>query len=58
MSGPKRAVERVQAVAALDANFQDVWQIRALVPVDSLEPWKRLRRVVGVGVSAIIDVRI
>jgi len=26
--------------------------------VDSLEPWKRLRRVVGVGVSAIIDVRI
>lgn len=58
VSGPKKAVERVQAVAALDANFQDVWQIRALVPVDSLEPWKRLRRVVGVGVSAIIDVRI
>lgn len=58
VAGPKRAVERTQAVAAIDANFSGVWQIRALIPVDSLEPWKRLRRVVGVGVSAIIDVRI
>lgn len=58
VAGPKAAVARVQAVAAIDANFSQVWQIRALIPVDSLEPWKRLRRVVGVGVSAIIDVRI
>ncbi len=58
VAGPKSAVARVQAVAAIDANFSGVWQIRALIPVDSLEPWKRLRRVVGVGVSAIIDVRI
>lgn len=58
VAGPRRAVEKVQAVAAIDANFSGVWQIRALIPVDSLEPWKRLRRVVGVGVSAIIDVRI
>lgn len=58
VAGPSRAVERVEAVAAIDANFSEVWQIRALIPVDSLEPWKRLRRVVGVGVSAIIDVRI
>ncbi len=58
VAGPKSAVARVEAVAAIDANFSGVWQIRALIPVDSLEPWKRLRRVVGVGVSAIIDVRI
>jgi len=58
VAGPKSAVEKVQAVAAIDANFSGVWQIKALIPVDSLEPWKRLRRVVGVGVSAIIDVRI
>ncbi len=58
VAGPRSAVARVQAVAAIDANFSGVWQIRALIPVDSLEPWKRLRRVVGVGVSAIIDVRI
>src|SRR3972149_3739635 len=47
-----------KVVAAIDANFSGGWQIKALIPVDSLEPWKRLRRVVGVGVSAIIDVRI
>jgi len=58
VAGPKKAVDKVQAVAAIDANFSGVWQIKALIPVDSLEPWKHLRRVVGVGVSAIIDVRI
>ncbi len=58
VAGPKKAVEKVQAVAAIDANFSGVWQIRALIPVDSLEPWKGIKRVVGVGVSAIIDVRI
>lgn len=58
VAGSKAAIDRVQAVAAVDANFQNVFHIRALIPVDSLEPWKRLRRVVGVGVSAIIDLRI
>ncbi|MGH2361847.1 MAG: hypothetical protein ACRDGM_15070 [bacterium] len=58
VAGPQAAVARVQAVAAIDANYQNVFHIRALIPVDSLEPWKRLKRVVGVGVSAIIDLRI
>ncbi len=58
VAGPKSAVAKVQAVAAIEANFQNVFHIRALIPVDSLEPWKRIRRVVGVGVSAIIDLRI
>jgi hypothetical protein len=58
VAGPAAAVQRVQAVAALDANYQGVFQIRALIPVDSLEPWRSLRRVVGVGVSAIIDIQI
>ncbi|MDR5689730.1 MAG: hypothetical protein QN138_08085 [Armatimonadota bacterium] len=58
VAGPRAAVQRVEAVAALDANYQGVFQIRALIPVDSLEPWKGLRRVVGVGVSAIIDLKI
>jgi uncharacterized membrane protein YczE len=58
VAGSKAAVEKVQAVASLDGNFSNVFQIKALVPVDSLEPWKRLRRVPGVGVSAIIDLRI
>jgi hypothetical protein len=58
VAGPRAAVQKVEAVAALDANYQGVFQIRALIPVDSLEPWKGLRRVVGVGVSAIIDLKI
>lgn len=58
VAGSKAAVEKVQAVASLDGNFSNVFQIKALVPVDSLEPWKQLRRVPGVGVSAIIDLRI
>jgi hypothetical protein len=58
VAGSRSAVAKVQAVASLDGNFSNVFQIKALVPVDSLEPWKRLRRVPGVGVSAIIDLRI
>jgi hypothetical protein len=58
VAGSKAAVQKVQAVASLDGNFSNVFQIKALVPVDSLEPWKQLRRVPGVGVSAIIDLRI
>ncbi|HXF81428.1 MAG TPA: hypothetical protein VNN19_01550 [bacterium] len=58
VAGPKSAVDRVQAVAALEGNFQGAFHIKALVPVDSLEPWKQLKRVPGVGVSAIIDLRI
>jgi len=58
VSGPAYAVNKVQAVAEIEANFQNAFRIKALVPVDSLEPWKALRRVPGVGVSAIIDIRI
>jgi len=58
VAGSKAAIEKVQAVASLDGNFANVFMIKALVPVDSLEPWKQLRRVPGVGVSAIIDLRI
>jgi len=58
VAGPRRLVEKVQAVAAIDTNFSGVWQIKVLVPVDNLKPWERLSRVQGVGVSAIIDVRI
>lgn len=58
VAGSKDAVGKVQAVAAIDGNFQGVFHVRALIPVDSLEPWKGLHRVYGVGVSAIIDLKI
>ncbi|MDR7545287.1 MAG: hypothetical protein QN120_13670 [Armatimonadota bacterium] len=58
VSGPRAAVERVQAVALLEADFQTVFRIKAYVPVDNLKPWESFRRVAGVGVSAIVDIRI
>jgi hypothetical protein len=58
VSGPRDAVEKVQAVALLEADFQTAFRIKAYVPVDNLQPWQAFRRVPGVGVSAIIDVRI
>lgn len=58
VSGPKAAVDRVQAVAAIDGNYEGTFTVRALVPVDSLEPWRAVRRVPSVGVSAIIDLKL
>jgi hypothetical protein len=58
VSGPRTAVESVQAVALLEGDFMTTFRVKAYVPVDNLEPWKSIRRVPGVGVSAIIDIRI
>jgi hypothetical protein len=58
VSGPRAAVEKVQAVAELEGDFSGAFKIKALVPVDNLKPWEALRRVNGVGVSAIIEIRI
>jgi len=58
VSGPVSAVNKVEAVALLEADFQTAFRIKAYVPVDNLQPWKAFRRVPGVGVSAIVDIRI
>jgi hypothetical protein len=58
VSGPRAAVDRVEAVAQLEGDFSSVFRVKALVPVDNLRPWEAFRRVPGVGVSAIIDIRI
>ena len=59
VSGPKSAVEKVKAVGQLEANFNQVFRIKALVPLDSENPIKDgIRRVPGVGITAIIDLRI
>lgn len=58
VSGPVAAVNKVEAVALLEADFQTAFRIKAYVPVDNLQPWKAFRRVPGVGVSAIVDIRI
>ncbi len=58
VSGPKASVDKVEAVALLEADFQTAFRIKAYVPVDNLKPWEVFRRVPGVGVSAIVDIRI
>lgn len=59
VSGPAQLVEKVKAVAALETNFSGrTFRITALVPIESKDVIKDLKRVSGVGVSAIIDVRL
>ena len=53
----KSAMERTQAVAQLEAEFMGI-RIRILIPIDSLNPVQQFKRVQGVGVTAIIDVKI
>ena len=53
----KDAMERTQAVAQLEADFAGV-RIRILIPIDSLNPVQQFKRVQGVGVTAVIDVKI
>jgi len=53
----RAAVDETQAVAQLELTFQGI-RISVLIPIDSLNPLQQFRRVQGVGVTAIIDVRI
>ena len=50
-------MENTQAVAQLEVDFKGV-RVKVLIPIDSLNPVERFRRVQGVGVTAIIDVKI
>jgi len=61
VSGPKEAVQKVEAVAQLEGDFQDgAFRIRALVPVNTKNPadFKNIDRIEGVGVTALIDINI
>lgn len=58
VSGPKSAIDNTKAVARIDAKFQDRFRIEILIPIDSLNPLERFRRVKGVGVSAVIDYKL
>ncbi|MDX2065956.1 MAG: hypothetical protein SFX74_09465 [Fimbriimonadaceae bacterium] len=56
--GPKSRVEKVGAVAQLDQDlFGREIKIRAMIPIEGNDVTK-LRRVEGVGVSGIIDLRL
>ena len=51
------AIDRTQAVAQLEGEFSSL-RATALIPIDSLNPLKQFRRVKGVGVTAIINVKL
>ena len=58
VSGPESAVRRTKAVGQIEAEYQGRLRARILVPMDSSNPLQGIRRVQGVGVSAIIDYRL
>lgn len=53
----KAAVDKTQAVAQLETDFKGI-RIKILIPVDSVNPIKQFKRVQGIGVTAMIDVKI
>ena len=56
--GPQALVDKVQAVVEVEAGFNgNMFRVKGLIPIDSKIPVK-FTRVSGVGVSAVIDVRI
>lgn len=56
--GPKAQVDKVKAVVQLETSFMNkMFRLKGVVPADSTDPTK-FNRVEGVGVSAIIDVKI
>jgi len=60
VAGPEEAVKKVEAVGQLEAgfNFGARFRAKVLVPIDTNDPRKGFHRVQGVGVSAVIDVRL
>ena len=58
VSGPKDKVEQVQAVAQIEGDFHDqMFRVKALVPVKERGKITNLQRVSGVGISAVIDIK-
>ena len=58
VAGPRAEVAKVQAVAQIEGKFNPLgMRVRALVPISSKDV-KDIRRVKGVGVSGLLDVKL
>lgn len=57
--GPPALVDKVEAVAQLDQDLlgKEI-KIRAMIPIDSKDGLNGIRRVNGVGVSGIVDLKL
>jgi len=61
VSGPKVQVDQVQAVGQVEGSIAgDRFRLKALIPIDTEKPsdLKSIHRIKGVGVSAIVDIRV
>jgi hypothetical protein len=57
--GPKAKVDQVNAVAQLEQDlFGKEVKIRAMIPITSKQILKNLKRVDGVGISGIVDLKL
>ena len=57
VAGPRTAVDDVKAVAQLEGKFSN-FRIKALIPVDTLNPTAKPSRIRGVGVTGLVDVKL
>lgn len=58
VTGPEDLVAEVKAVAQIEGNFNGrQFRIKALIPINSTNPFGA-HRVEGVGISAIIDIKV
>ncbi len=59
VSGPQEAVDRVEAVAQFEGDlYEGALRVKGMVPVDTINPTEGIRRVDGVGISALLDVQL
>ncbi|MCB8931919.1 MAG: hypothetical protein M9921_02315 [Fimbriimonadaceae bacterium] len=56
--GAKESVDKVQAVAQIEGGLFGEVRFRALIPVESKDVLSNIRRVDGVGVSGIVDLKL
>jgi hypothetical protein len=55
--GEQADVDRVKAVAQLEGTFTKA-RFKVLIPIESEQAVSNIKRVVGVGVTAVIDIRL
>ncbi len=57
--GPRFQVEKVKAVAQIDQDlFGKEVKIRAMIPIESKDIVRNIKRVEGVGISGIVDLKL
>lgn len=57
VAGPRRDIAEVKAVAQVEGRMSR-FRVKALIPVDTLNPTKSPSRVRNVGVTALVDVKL